>query len=100
MESYLTDPHPTIEQWIEINRPFFHLLRGQTDNTSLGEIVIAPFVDFDEYAASIGRDVRECFDELVERVGDLGVVRLELQYSAADDAYHVTFVYVQADNAR
>jgi hypothetical protein len=84
IESYLTKPNPSVEDWIAYNKPFFDSanLRTSNENESLSWAILA---DFDLHAIQHGSPQNEYFDELTRRVGSLGKFALKL-IDAGDDS--------------
>jgi hypothetical protein len=90
MADYLTSVNPTTEDWLECNAALFAILRqGRTPSDQS----FAPLIDIDRHAGTRRLSVDQLFEELQERVGDLGSFKLKLDHSDMDDdAWHVILV--------
>lgn len=93
MGDYLTDPNPTTDDWLAHNADFFEALRqgGSTKGRSF-----ALLTDIDRHAEQRGISTEQLFEELRERVGDLGAVELSLSHTDMDDSWHVVLTPKEA----
>lgn len=85
-ETYVTKRNPTLEDWLEYNKDYFAVLRGEKPQ---GPVQFAPLTDMDEYAYEAGMTEEAYFEQIKDRVGPLGRAALSLVFSSMDQAVHV-----------
>lgn len=95
-ESYLTKHNPTVDDWLEHNKAFFALLRGEVSDE---DAQFAFLTDVDALALEEGVTLESYFESLKEKVGPLGIYTLELSHSQMDDAWHVILAPSKKDTS-
>ncbi len=86
-ESYEAKSDPTLDNWVESNKTFFDLLKGDPVVEPLHYTYLAKV---DVLAENAGIGVHEYYERAKKRVGPLGRGALRLVYSEADDEWHIT----------